>query len=1071
MDMYKQLNEQQKRAVDLIDGPVLVLAGPGTGKTQLLSMRVANVLVKTDTDASSILCLTFTNKAATNMRDRLAQLIGPMARDITVKTFHSFAAELMNQYPDHFWSGARLTTAPEAVQLEVIEDILGRLPLNNPLALKFAGTYTAVGDVQEALKLTKEAGLTPSRLKAIIEANLAYIDVIEPLLVKLLDPPLSVKKVKQLGRDIERLPNQEISSHVAPLLSLSDVIKDSFENSAAMDSLTGKTVSIAKWKKRLIQTVDGKKGMYDERKRNMWWLSVSDVYSSYRTELRRRGHYDYADMLVEVISQLQESADMRASVQERYLYVLIDEFQDTNAAQLRLAHLVAEHYTNFGKPNLMAVGDDDQSIFKFNGAELNNLLSFERMYPSTKRIVLIDNYRSSQEILNTAKQIIEQSTDRLVARDPNLKKDLQAVNPPKRKGYIKHIRYPTVEHQYFAVSQLVKDMYDKKDAAIAVLARGHDSLQQIAGMLLRMKVPVQYERQSNILEHEAVHQINLIAEIAVAIKDGNHAEVNEKIALSLHHPMWGVKAEQLWRLATANYAEPKWLESMLKSSDERIKSIGKWLLWLGGQATTMPLGQAMEFIIGVREDKHGMSPIKRYFTEPQKVGEINDKYLHALSAVLLLRSLVHEFAYRQDPRLSDFVRFIELNRNNRKIIADESLFVSSDNAVQLLTVHKAKGLEFDRVIIVDAVEDIWKPRTGGRKPPMNLPLQPYGDDYDDFVRLMYVAATRSKHTLIFTNFYSDKNGQEVLPAPFIRTATEPLKIEIKESDQPVEVLEEALRWPRLDPADEFKLLKNKLDNLKISATGLTNFLDVTRGPNYYFEHNLLRLPKAREPYESYGSALHTALEEAQKLTNNRRFRLAAVHRAFKSALYGEAMLASEFARYLAHGTEVLDRLFKNKLIQLTPGSLTEQKISDAEINGVKIRGRIDRIDVFDKKSILIADYKTGKPLHSFYTKDINKAIKAWRQRTQLIFYMLLVGNTARYRHKTIAGKVIYVEAERAENMELFYNTDERELQRLIQLMQAVWEHTKSLNFPDVSGYSHDYKGIAEFEEDLIKGKI
>ncbi len=118
--------------------------------------------------------------------------------------------------------------------------------------------------------------------------------------------------------------------------------------------------------------------MFTERKRNVWWLAIADVYESYRDQLHKRGYYDYSDMLIEVLEQLQAEPDMRADLQERFLYVLIDEFQDTNAAQLRLAHQVADHYISNNRPNLMAVGDDDQSIFAFNGAELNNMLSFRR---------------------------------------------------------------------------------------------------------------------------------------------------------------------------------------------------------------------------------------------------------------------------------------------------------------------------------------------------------------------------------------------------------------------------------------------------------------------------------------------------------------------------------------------------------------------------------------------------------------------------------------------------------------------------------------------------------------------
>src|SRR3546814_5381133 len=120
--------------------------------------------------------------------------------------------------------------------------------------------------------------------------------------------------------------------------------------------------------------------MFHERKRNSWWLAVTEAYEYYRDDLHERGYYDYSDMIIAVLQQLEKNADMRADVQERFQYVLIDEFQDTNAAQLKLAHLITDHYASAGKPNLMAVGDDDQSIFAFNGAELSNLLSFRRDY-------------------------------------------------------------------------------------------------------------------------------------------------------------------------------------------------------------------------------------------------------------------------------------------------------------------------------------------------------------------------------------------------------------------------------------------------------------------------------------------------------------------------------------------------------------------------------------------------------------------------------------------------------------------------------------------------------------------
>ena len=227
-DEYKKLNAAQREAVDAVDGPVLVVAGPGTGKTQLLSVRVANILQKTDADAANILCLTFTVKAALNMRERLLQLIGPSSRSVTVRTFHSFAADIMNQYPDYFWEGAHLGVAPDAVQLEMVQDILASLPLDNPLASTFAGAFTALGDVQQALKLAKEAGLTPDELRKIIEQNNKYIDVIEPQLVDILTPTLSVKQLSKLQSSVEGLPAQKLPAG-SLLLPLDAVIKESFK--------------------------------------------------------------------------------------------------------------------------------------------------------------------------------------------------------------------------------------------------------------------------------------------------------------------------------------------------------------------------------------------------------------------------------------------------------------------------------------------------------------------------------------------------------------------------------------------------------------------------------------------------------------------------------------------------------------------------------------------------------------------------------------------------------------------------------------------------------------------------
>lgn len=1064
---FSKLNKAQREAVEATEGPVLVIAGPGTGKTQLLSMRVANILRATDADASNILCLTFTNKAAVNMRERLLSLIGPESNKVTVKTFHGFAAELMGGYPDYFWNGARLSTAPDAVQLETVQAILSKLPLSNPLSMRFAGQYTAVDDTLKALRLAKEAGLTPDKLRAIVQANTAYLDIIEPELVEILSQTLSVKKIESLQKAIDSLPEQGIEANVAPLLSLSTVIKESLAAAIGEDEGTGKTKNTGKWKSRWIQTQNGQKGMFDERRRNGWWLAFCDVYAKYREELHTRGYYDYSDMLLEVIVQLEQSGDLLANVQERFQYVLIDEFQDSNAAQLRLAHLVADHHSAEGAPNLMAVGDDDQSIFGFNGAELNNMLFFDRNYESTKKVVLEENYRSSQAILDTAEGIIEQAEDRLVSRMPDLSKNLIARNPPSAEGEIKHLSYPTREHQLSSVARLIKERRGNSGDSIAVLARGHESLRMLSAILLNLDVPVRYEQQSNILEHEVVKQVVLLAEALAAIAEGNKNLANEKIAALVRHPMWQLDSQELWKLATENFHDPDWLESLRNSKDTEQKQLGEWLMWLSGQSTYQPLAIILEYVLGLYTGRHMTSPVREYYLKKK---EVTNDYLHSLSAVRLLRELVVEFSAGPDPSLGDFIRFIKVNSENGRGVTDESLFVSSRDAVELYTVHKAKGLEFDQVFIIDAIEDNWKPRFAGRKPPANLPLQPPGEQDDDYIRLLYVAATRAKHTLIATSYQFNQASKEIMASPFISQVMPAIQAEDTPDISPIHVLEENLRWPRLVHTEEKASLSNRLSNYRLNATHLLNFLDVAySGPQAFFERHILRIPEAKTAAQGFGNAMHRALQTAQRLINQDSMDIKKVTEGYAKALQNEHLMSDEHEKFLLHGEETLRHLFNKLDYKLAKGGLAEQHIQDIKVDEATVNGVIDRLDKAGD-SVIISDYKTGKPVTNFATRDQTKAVKAWRHSSQLIFYAMLYKNRPSVSSpQDITCQIIYVEAENEKELIRSHRPSSEEIERMQKLVNAVWKKVVSLDFPDISRYPQDINGIKQFEEDLLNG--
>lgn len=1063
---FANLTNSQREAVQHIQGPLLVIAGPGTGKTELLSMRVAEILKKTDSNPSNILCLTFTNKAAANMRNRLQQLIGAESLQVNVKTFHSLSAELMGEYPEYFWNGARLSTAPDAVQTDIIENILTRLPLDNPLALKFAGNYTSISRIQEALKLTKEAGLTPEKLRAIIEVNLAYIDSIEAQLVDAIPDRLSYKILEDLSNKIDQLPNQNIDKSVAPLISLSTYIKDSLADAVDKDANTNKTKHTGEWKKQLIQNENKVKAMHKQRKANNWWLNLSDIYTMYRDELHNRGFYDYSDMIIEVIYQLERQASMLSDVQERYQYIMIDEFQDSNAAQMRLAHLLSSHPLDEGNPNLMAVGDDDQSIYKFNGAELNNMLNFKRMYPGTKTIVLEDNFRSSQAILDTSKQIIELAEDRLVKREPGISKNLVARNEPKEIGKITHKSYPSRNHQLYDIAKLIKD--DDRDRSIAVLARKHESLQIIAAQLNSIGVPINYEKQNNILEHDSIKQIISICRIIKGINEGEEQAVNKNIADTLSHPMWGVESRILWKLAIENRYNPHWLDSLIDNENSELKAIGDWFLWLSKQAKQKQLEIIMDYIIGLRHNDEFTSPFKNFYIDirPAKI-----EYIEALSAIQKLRSTINELSADKDIDVTRFVDFVEIHEENNIIIADESVFVTSKDAVQLLTVHKAKGLEFDDIYIVDAVEKEWQAKNKGSNTPINLPLQPYGDDMDDYIRLMYVATTRAKQNITVTSYRLDGSSQEVVSTPIVSPIVNIEQIEQERFVDPVEILESNIRWPKIDIEDAHNLLSPVLQNFSLNVTSLMNFLDLTKGgPEYFLERNLLRLPSAKTTSLAFGTAIHSALEIAQRQVNVGEFDIDKIKNQFQSELHKESILPEEIERWIPHGLKLIDRLFNEQLVILPEGATPEQRLQNINIGDALIDGKLDHV-ISDEHAVLITDYKTGAPLRSLDSKDKSIQVKLWKHKTQLIFYALIAKNHPLYSSKEITCQMQYLEADNPKDFSKQYLPSEVEIERLADLSRAVFKKVKNFELPDISKYPADIDGIKRFEDDLISGSI
>ncbi len=413
LEHYERLNPEQRQAVEAIDGPVLVVAGPGSGKTQLLSLRVANILRQTDTPPGSILCLTFTDSAALNMRQRLRSIIGSAANQVAIHTFHSFGTEVINHNGEFFFFGAGYQPADELGSIALLERILQNLPARDPLKSYHPDHgWTYLKDIRARITDLKKAGLNPENFAKIMQINNRFLgqasELITDCLVNHKGKEL-VAKWPQLIQSIQLLdcPPVEYSPKDSLLNQLSQVqaIIDS-------DPKAG-TKPITAWKNQNCKSDADKRPILKDYLNQSKYLSLSQVYQEYQRLLHAQGLFDFDDMLLEVVQAFGKYPELKYAYQEQFLYILVDEFQDTSGVQTQLLDNLINLEVTSDRPNIMVVGDDDQAIYKFQGASLENILQFRQKFPDTQTITLTKNYRSKQIILDLASQIIQNCQTRL----------------------------------------------------------------------------------------------------------------------------------------------------------------------------------------------------------------------------------------------------------------------------------------------------------------------------------------------------------------------------------------------------------------------------------------------------------------------------------------------------------------------------------------------------------------------------------------------------------------------------------------------------------------------------------
>ncbi len=1095
-DILSRLNDAQRLAVTTTEGPVLVIAGPGTGKTQLLTTRIAHILASTDTLPENILCLTFTESAAHTMRERLSGIIGQAAYSVTISTYHAFGSDLIRRFPDFFAADADLEPADDLSIDGIFREIIAKLPYSNPL--KYSDTY--IGDVKTLVSDAKRALLTPDMLRRIANDNLETIRTANPITQKILGA--IVRLTKKDIASFATLHDELASLHTSSTL-LGQLLEELGPATSEAEE-TGKTTPLTKWKNAWLAKDDTGLFILDGQKANEKILAAADVYEQYLTQLKTKRLFDYDDMILRAVHALETHSDFRFSLQERYQYVLLDEFQDTNGAQLKIVELLTNNPVNEGRPNVLAVGDDDQAIYAFQGANYSHMLKFKEMYRDVLAITLTKNYRSHAQILHTAGEIAEQIDERLHHHFPEIEKVLSAENTSLPKEAIVERREAESDVMQFAwvakrIKKLIEDGMPQHE--IAVLAPKHRFIEPLVPFLQQEGIPVRYDKREDILEDPAINQLLRMAELCLALRQDNTVTANALWAEVLSFELWNLPTSLIWRLSWQTHDEDQnWTETLLNT--DKLKPIALFFMRLSHLADQETLETMLDYLIGssaleLHEPGYDLytSPYYQHYFASITKPETKAQFWDLLNNLIVLRSRLREYKRSSDTFLvlKDFVDFVEAHRLSELKILNSSPYASALEAVQLMTVYKSKGMEFSAVFVLAVTDEAWgsKARSIGSRIslPPNLQYIRYAGATDaERLRLFYVAITRAKTQLYLMSYVTNYAGKATSHLKYLNETTDELyalqspllpdgKQHVLSAEEHAETptTELSAYWQRrheeaLDSLDLQTLLHERLADYQLSPTHLNDFVDVIHcGPQSFFIRTILRFPQTPRPEMQYGNAMHETLEWMHHITRGDALLPSepALLKYFAQRLDTKRLNEQNTALFLERGSQALRAYLKQRGVTVGPDNIVEHNFRNEGVflGKAHLAGKIDKL-IVDKKArtITIVDYKTGKSFNRW-----TREAKLHKYRMQLYLYRALVEGSHTFRGYQVTDAYLeFIEPDEHGTInELRLPFDEAEYRRVKKLAETTWTRIKQLQLPDITGYPADLSGIEAFESDLL----
>ena len=949
---YKNLNAAQREAVDTIDGPVMVVAGPGTGKTTILTLRIANILRRTDTPANGILAITYTDAGVKAMREKLQKIIGDRAHDVKLHTFHSFASSIISEYPDHFLPISDLKLATDIEQESSIRLILADPKFPEFAALRPAGKPDAyVSGIIRSIDDAKREDMTP-------------------------------EKVREFARsEKKRIENSD-------------------------DSISTRGATKGKLKADAREAIEK-----CERT-----LIFSDIYAEYEKRKLASKRMDYNDLIMYVKDALHKDELLLRLIQERYLYIHVDEHQDTNDSQNILVALIAEF---FKTPNIFIVGDEKQAIYRFQGASVENFLLLQKHWPDMKVISLDTNYRSHQGILDASFAMIEKNYE----GDEHADLRIRLASGSKQKA--EPIDVVTGENTAAIETYLVKQLKgisaenekvtnggaqkDQPQAIVAIIVRRNRDLARIIRLLESHGIPVSSERSIDIFGHPVGRLFfNLIEFLIDSTK-------TDALAKTLVAGMWGLQFEDSAQL-------------IKKLSSGVPAELQNKLPKLSGIRARLLSDNSVGFLIHAAEES---GFVKLVATDPS--------YVHVWRAIVsLAESLAREGSISDPTELIHSMLAYRLSAETHTV---KIAVGAPDVPFRAMTAHGSKGLEFDYVFIPYANDESWIGRPRGAS--FVLPKKhTNSSDVRDVRRLFYVALTRArKHVTVLTSL-EESDGKTLSPLRFISEldekntahATLPREgletLHAKENDNESKNVGSAVGVQKILDAKLVDIAKHTLVEKGLSVTALNHFLEC---PSKFIYQSILKLPQAPSVPSEKGNAMHEAISRVWK--SEQRIEMAnssgkivandiekilteSIRDFFEQSFLPVNEKTSAVKELLDDVPAVAKALEPHFNVAKNNSILTEFFIrnefeaqtgsGDANTTvRIPIHGKLDAL-VDDGQDTFVYDYKTRQAMSINAIKGETKSDSDGNYFRQLIYYKILVGGDARWRSRRITPSLVFV---------------------------------------------------------------